>query len=162
MIAMQKSYMAKKEETRSQWYVVDADSQIVGRLASKLAVILMGKHKPTYTPHVDCGDYVVVVNAELVRFSGKSLAHPKHPYFTTKMLNKTYSSYSGYPGGLRVVTAAELLERKPERILKEAVRRMLPKNKLGRSMLKKLKLYRGRQHPHQAQQPQVLPDHLRV
>jgi len=157
-----KTFMAKKEEVRPRWFVADGDGQIVGRLAARLATILMGKHKAIYTPHVDCGDYVVVVNVERVRFSGKDLAHPRHPYFTTKMLNKTYDLYSGYPGGRTVETAAALWERHPDRILKEAVRRMLPKNKLGRAMLKKLKLCCGPDHPHQAQQPQELPEHLRV
>lgn len=154
-----KTYMAKKEEVRPHWYVVDADGQIVGRLASKLATVLMGKHKPTYTPHVDCGDFVIVINAEKVRFSGKSLAHPEHPYFTKKMVTKTYERYSGYPGGRKIRTAAEMLEQRPEQILREAVRRMLPKNKLGKTMLNKLKLYRGPEHPHQAQQPEELPEH---
>jgi len=148
--------MAKEAEVVRDWHLVDADGEIVGRLASKLATILMGKHKPTYTPHVDCGDHVVVINADKVRFSGKSLSHSTHPYFTDKMLTKEYDRYSGYPGGRRVVTAAKMLETKPEEILKLAVRRMLPKSKLGRSMLTKLKLYCGDQHEHQAQQPQKL------
>ena len=148
--------MAKNIDVQQDWHVVDADNQIVGRFASKLATILMGKHKPTYTPHVDCGDYIVVVNAEKIRFSGQTIAHETHPYFTDKMLNKEYDRYSGYPGGRRVTTAAKLLETKPEFILREAVRRMLPKSKLGRGMLDKLKLYVGENHPHQAQNPQVL------
>ncbi len=155
-----KSYMLKKEEVSPRWFVVDAEGQIVGRLASKLAMVLMGKHKPSYTPHVDCGDYIIVVNADKVRFSGRALAHPTHPYFTDKMLKKTYERYSGYPSGRKIETAAELLEKKPEKILREAVRRMLPKNKLGRKMLKKLKLYCGPEHPHQAQQPEPLPEYL--
>lgn len=153
--------MARKESVQPRWYVVDADGQIVGRLATRLATILMGKHKPTYTPHVDCGDFVVVVNVDKVRFSGAPLAHATHPYFTQKMLTKEYDRYTGYPDGRKVVTAAQLLERKPEEILRLAVRRMLPKNKLGRHMLTKLKLYAGPRHPHQAQQPQELPEHLR-
>lgn len=152
--------MAKKEAVRPEWFVVDADNQIVGRLATKLATILMGKHKPTYTPHVDTGDFVVVVNAEKVRFSGPPIADDSHPYFTKKMLTSTYERYSGYPSGRKVETAADLLKSKPEKILQEAVRRMLPKNKLGRQMLKKLKLYAGPNHPHQAQEPQALPEHL--
>jgi len=152
--------MARQETVSPCWYVVDADRQIVGRLATKLATILMGKHKPTYTPHVDCGDYLIVINAERVRFSGKPLAHERHPYFTSKMLAKTYERYSGYPGGRHVQTAAEVWERKPEAILREAVRRMLPKNKLGRKMLSKLKLYIGPDHPHQAQRPVELPEYL--
>jgi len=155
-----KSFMAKKEAIRADWYVVDADNQIVGRLATRLATVLMGKHKPTYTPHVDTGDFVVVVNADKVRFSGQPLAHETHPYFTKKMLTRTYERYSGYPGGRKIETAADLLEKKPEKILREAVRRMLPKNKLGRQMLSKLKLYAGPHHPHQAQLPQEMPAHL--
>src|SRR5262245_36952994 len=115
--------------------LVDADGQVVGRLAVKLATVLMGKHKPTYTPHVDCGDYVVVINAEKVRFGGRRMAHPTHPHFTSKMLTKTYDKYTGYPGGRRVVPAAKILERKPEELLRLAVRRMLPKTTLGRHML---------------------------
>ncbi len=158
---MTKTFVAKREETTPDWYVFDADGQIVGRLATKLATILMGKHKPTYTPHVDCGDCVVVLNVDRVRFTGQPLAHPSHPYFSKKMLTKTYDRYSGYPGGRKVATAADLLDKKPEKILYEAVRRMLPKNKLGRQMLRKLKLYTGTEHPHQAQQPAELPEHLR-
>lgn len=160
--ATTKTYMARKEDVAPKWYVVDADGRIVGRLAAKIATVLMGKHKPTYTPHVECGDFVIVVNAERVRFSGGGLAHPEHPYFTTKMLKKTYEKYTGYPGGRRITTAARLWERHPERILREAVRRMLPKNKLGRRMLDKLKLHVGPEHPHQAQQPEELPEHLRA
>ncbi len=157
---MSKSYMAKKEAVRPDWFVVDADNQIVGRLATHLATILMGKHKPTYTPHVDTGDFIVVVNADKIRFSGQPLAHGTHPYFTKKMLTRTYERYSGYPSGRTVETAANLLEKQPEKILREAVRRMLPKNKLGRHMLKKLKLYAGPNHPHQAQEPVEMPAHL--
>jgi large subunit ribosomal protein L13 len=155
------SYMTKKEEVHSDWYIVDAEAQIVGRLATQLATILMGKHKPTYTPHVESGDYVVVINAHKVRFGGASMAHPRHPYFTKKMVIKEYDRYTGYPGGRRVESALHLWERRPEMILREAVRRMLPKNKLGSVMLKKLKLYNGAEHPHQAQNPQELPEHLR-
>ncbi len=150
----------KASTVESQWFQVDADGQIVGRLATKLATVLMGKHKPSYTPHVDCGDYIVVLNAENVRFSGKPLAHPTHPYFSSKMLTKTYEHYTGYPSGRRIETAADWLERKPEMILREAVRRMLPKNKLGRKMLSKLKIYTGTDHPHQAQQPVDMPEYL--
>ncbi len=156
---MTKTFMAKKEEVKPCWYVVDADAQIVGRLATKIATVLMGKHKPIYTPHVDCGDFVVVVNAERVRFSGQRMGHPKHPYFTNKMLSRTYERYSGYPGGRKVRTAAQVWERQPEMILHEAVRRMLPKNKLGRKMLKKLKLYCGPEHPHQAQGPEPFTEY---
>jgi large subunit ribosomal protein L13 len=160
MPVLPKSYMAKKETTQPDWYVVDGSGEIVGRFATRLATILMGKHKPNYTAHVDCGDCVIVVNAELVRFSGAGVAHPTHPQFTVKMLEKTYDRYSGYPSGRTIQTAADIWERHPERILHEAVRRMLPKNKLGRQMLKKLKLYVGPHHPHQSQQPKELPEYL--
>ncbi|MCA9110968.1 MAG: 50S ribosomal protein L13 [Planctomycetaceae bacterium] len=152
--------MARKETFQPEWFVVDGDNQVVGRLATCLATVLMGKHKPTYTAHVDTGDFVVVVNADKVRFSGQPLAHDTHPYFTKKMLTRTYERYSGYPSGRTVETAADLLEKKPEKILREAVRRMLPKNKLGRQMLNKLKLYAGPNHPHQAQEPVEMPAHL--
>jgi len=155
------SYLMKKEEVNPSWYVVDADGMVVGRLATQIALVLMGKHKPTYTPHVECGDFVIVVNADKVRFSGASLAHKKHPYYTTKMATKEYQRYTGYPSGQRITTAGEMWEKHPERILQEAVRRMLPKNKLRPSMMKKLKLYAGPQHPHQAQNPEELPEHLR-
>lgn len=136
-----KTYMAKKGEVEQKWLLVDATDKIVGRLASEIAVILMGKHRPTYTPHVDTGDFVVVVNVENIRFTGN------------KWQNKTYAWYTGYTGQ-RTVTAEVRHERKPELILKEAVRRMLPKNKLGRAMLSKLKIYAGPNHPHTAQQPE--------
>jgi large subunit ribosomal protein L13 len=136
-----KTYMAKPGEVKPQWWVVDAEDKIVGRLASDIAVLLMGKHRATYTPHVDTGDFVVVVNAEKVAFTGN------------KWAQKRYTWYTGYPG-LRTVTAADRKARHPERILSEAVRRMLPKSKLGRKMLSKLKIYSGPEHPHQAQNPQ--------
>lgn len=156
-----KSTMARKETHTAEWYVVDADNMVVGRIASKLATILMGKHKPTYTPHVDTGDYVVVLNADRVRFTGKPLAHPKMPYYTKKTDNKTYEHYTGYPSGRRVESALQVWEKHPEKILHEAVRRMLPKNKLGRQMLRKLKLVVGTEHNYQAQSPTELPEHLR-
>lgn len=136
-----KTYMAKPGEVVPAWWLVDASDKVVGRLATHIAVRLMGKHRPTYTPHVDTGDFVVVVNAERVVLSGKKWQH------------KTYTWYTGYPG-LKSVTAEKRRERQPELILREAVRRMLPKNKLGSKMLKKLKLYTGPDHPHQAQDPQ--------
>jgi large subunit ribosomal protein L13 len=135
------TYMAKPREVEQKWWLVDATDQVVGRLAAELAMILMGKHRPTYTPHVDTGDFVVVVNAEKVVFTGK------------KWQNKTYTHYTGYTG-LRVETAGHRLERRPELILSEAVRRMLPKNKLATKMLSKLKIYVGPEHPHQAQLPE--------
>jgi large subunit ribosomal protein L13 len=135
------SYMAKPGEVEQRWWLVDASGKVVGRLASEIAVYLMGKHRPTYTPHVDTGDFVVVVNAEKVLFTGK------------KWERKTYTWYTGYPG-LKSITAADRRQRSPERILYDAVRRMLPKSKLGRRMLSKLKIYAGPAHPHQAQNPQ--------
>lgn len=136
-----KTYMAKPGAVEQKWWLVDATDKVVGRLASDIAVVLMGKHRPTYTPHVDTGDFVVVINAEKVVFSGK------------KWDQKKYNWYTGYTG-LRTETAAERLERQPEKILTEAVRRMLPKNKLAAKMLTKLKVYTGADHPHQAQMPE--------
>jgi len=136
-----KTYMAKPADVERNWLLVDATEKIVGRLASEIAVILMGKHRPTYTPHVDTGDNIVVINAEKVTFTGK------------KWEQKTYAWYTGYPRQ-RTISAKRRLEKHPELILREAVRRMLPKNKLGRAMLSKLKIYAGSDHPHQAQQPE--------
>lgn len=138
-----KTYMAKPGEVEPKWHVVDATDQVVGRLASRIAVLLMGKHRPTYTPHIDTGDYVVVVNADQVRLTGK------------KWEQKEYRWYTGYPGQ-KTVTADVRRERKPELILREAVRRMLPKNKLAYKMIDKLKIYAGAEHPHQAQRPEPL------
>lgn len=138
---MMKTYMAKPGEVEANWWLVDATDKVVGRLASDIAVILMGKHRPTYTPHVDTGDFVVVVNAEKVVFTG------------TKWDKKQYTRFTGY-SGLRTETAKHRLEKHPEKILGEAVRRMLPKNKLGTKMLDKLKIYTGGEHPHQAQNPE--------
>jgi large subunit ribosomal protein L13 len=135
--------MAKPGEIEQKWHIVDATDQVVGRLASRVAVLLMGKHRPTYTPHVDTGDYVVVVNADKIRLTGK------------KWQQKEYRWYTGYPGQ-KAVTAEVRLERKPALILREAVRRMLPKNKLAFKMIDKLKVYAGPDHPHQAQQPEAL------
>ncbi len=142
-----KTYVAKSGEIERLWWVADAEGQIVGRLASEIAVILMGKHRPTYTAHVDTGDFVIVTNADKVVFSG------------TKWRQKTYTWYTGYPG-LRSETAASRFARKPEQIFRDAVRRMLPKNRLGRKMLSKLKIYSGSEHPHQAQNPQVLESRI--
>jgi large subunit ribosomal protein L13 len=135
--------MAKPGEVEQQWHLVDATDKVVGRLASDIAVILMGKHRPQYTPHVDTGDHVVVVNAGKVVFTGD------------KWKNKKYTWYTGYPGQ-KSITAEDRFERHPERILHDAVRRMLPKNKLATRMLDKLKIYVGSEHPHHAQQPQPL------
>ena len=139
-----KTVSAKPAEVEREWYVIDAENQVVGRLASQVAAILRGKHKPYFTPHVDCGDYVIIVNADKVRFSGK------------KETDKLYYRYSGYPGGLRTRTAKEMRQRRPDYIMRHAVKGMLPKGPLGRSMLKKLKVYATTTHPHEAQQPKVL------
>ncbi|MEM9185687.1 MAG: 50S ribosomal protein L13 [Planctomycetota bacterium] len=140
---MQKTYMAKPADVERKWLLVDGEDRVVGRLASDIAVRLMGKHRPTYTPHIDTGDFVVVVNAEKVKFTGN------------KWEQKEYAWYTGYPQQ-RTITAADRLERRPELILTEAVRRMLPKNKLARQMLAKLKVYAGPDHPHAAQEPEAI------
>ena len=139
-----KTVSAKPAEVEQEWYVIDAENQVVGRLASQVAAILRGKHKPYFTPHVDCGDYVIIVNADKVRFSGK------------KETDKLYYRYSGYPGGLKTRTAKEMRQRRPDYIMRHAVKGMLPKGPLGRRMLKKLKVYASPTHPHEAQQPKVL------
>ena len=137
--------MAKSGELHPSWHLVDATDQIVGRLATRVATVLQGKHRPEYTPHVDTGDFVVVVNAEKVKLTG-----------TNKPKDRVYKRYSGYPSGQNTTTAEEMLQKHPDRVLREAVRRMLPKTKLGRAMLKKLKTFAGPKHEHQAQQPQPL------
>ena len=137
-----KSFMAKKGELEQKWLLVDADGAILGRMAAKIAPILMGKTKPTYTPHVDTGDHVIVVNADKVKVTGK------------KAQVKEYDYYTHFPGGHKFVSFADMMAKKPEKVIELAVRRMLPKNKLGRKMLKKLKVYRGSEHPHQAQRPE--------
>ena len=137
----EKSYLAKPGEVDQKWWIVDGSGKVVGELASEIAVILMGKHRPTYTPHVDTGDFVIVVNVEKLVFTGK------------KLENKEYTHYTGYTR-LRKETAGERMARRPELILTEAVRRMLPKNRLATRMLDKLKVYVGNDHPHQAQNPQ--------
>lgn len=143
-----------------RWFVIDAEGQLVGRLATQIATVLMGKHKPEYTPHLDTGDYVIVLNADKVQFSGSQVVHKRHPNMTNKMAAKEYVWYTGWPGGQRSITALELWEKKPLEILNRAVKRMLPKNALARHMLDKLKLYSGTEHPHQAQDPQPFPEHL--
>lgn len=144
-IAQKKSYLAKPADTKGRdWLVIDASGLVLGRLASKLARVLMGKHKPTYTPHVDMGDFVVVLNVDKVKLTGE------------KRRTKDYAYWTGYPGGLRKDTFEELTDRDPGRILKLAVQRMLPKTRLGRDMLGKLKPYRGTEHPHAAQKPKPL------
>jgi large subunit ribosomal protein L13 len=136
--------MAKKGEVEQRWHLIDAADQVVGRLAVRIATILRGKHRPEYTPHVDTGEYVVVINAEKIRFTGN------------KWQTKTYAAYSHYPGGLKVVAARDMLAAHPERVLMEAVKRMVPRNRLGRKQMTKLKIYAGASHPHQAQQPEAL------
>jgi large subunit ribosomal protein L13 len=139
-----KSFMANKNNVEQKWLLVDADGAVLGRMAAKIAPMLMGKTKPTYTPHVDTGDYVIVVNAEKVRTTGKK-AHVKE-----------YDYYTHFPGGHRYVSFAEMMAKKPEKVIELAVRRMLPKSALGRNMLKKLKVYRGPEHEHQAQKPEKI------
>jgi large subunit ribosomal protein L13 len=138
-----KTYMAKPGEVNQRWFHVDASGKVLGRLASDIAVILMGKHRPTYTPYVDTGDFVVVTNVDKIVLTGK------------KWAQKTYTWYTGYPG-LRSETAGRRFERHPDRVLRGAVRRMLPKNRLARKMLSKLKIYAGPEHPHQAQRPKPI------
>jgi large subunit ribosomal protein L13 len=136
-----KTYQAKKEELEYKWYLVNADGKVLGRMATELAKILKGKNKPTYTPHVDTGDFVIVVNAGKVTLTGK------------KMNDKIYYHHTGYPGGIKEITAEKLLAKKPTEMIRMAVKGMLPKNSLGRQMLRKLKIYAGPNHPHEAQNP---------
>ena len=139
-----KTFTAKQTDVTRGWFLVDADGKVLGRLASEIARRLRGKHKPIYTPHVDTGDFVVVINADKLSLTGK------------KLTDKMYYRHSGYPGGIKATSAGKMLKEKPERLLHSAVKGMLPKNSLGRKMLKKLKVYRGGQHPHESQNPQVL------
>ena len=139
-----KTYSAKPGEVERTWYVVDAENQVVGRMASQIAALLRGKHKPEFTPHVDTGDYVVVVNADKVRFTGN------------KETEKQYFRHTGYPGGVKLNTPRTMRDKKPTFLVENAVKGMLPKGTLGRQMLKKLKVYAGPDHPHEAQQPQAL------
>ena len=138
------TYVTKPAEVERDWWVVDAKGQTLGRLASKIATILKGKHKPTYATNVDVGDFVIVINAERIHVTGK------------KLDDKNYYRHSGYPGGLRTIPLRTMLDKNPERVINLAVKGMMPKNALGRQMLKKLKVYAGDSHPHQAQQPQKL------
>ncbi|RMD69965.1 MAG: 50S ribosomal protein L13 [Bacteroidetes bacterium] len=137
-----KTKSLRKEDVDRKWYIIDAEGEVVGRLCSRIAHVLRGKHKPSYTPHVDNGDYVIVINADKVRFTGQ------------KWVKKEYIRHSHYPGGQKVTTAREMRERFPERIIEHAVRGMLPKNRLGRQMFKKLFVYAGPEHPHAAQKPE--------
>lgn len=139
-----KTFSAKPKEVQRDWYLVDASGKTLGRLASEIARRLRGKHKTIYTPHVDTGDYIVVVNAGKIRVTGR------------KLIQKRYYRHTGYPGGIKSLTLEQLLEKAPERAIESAVRGMLPKNPLGRAMFRKLKIYVGTEHPHTAQQPQLL------
>ncbi|MGM0555894.1 MAG: 50S ribosomal protein L13 [Myxococcota bacterium] len=139
-----KTYSAKAEDVERKWWLVDLEGKTVGRAATEIATRLRGKHKPTFTPHVDTGDFVVCINADKVVFTGN------------KMRDKVYRKHSGYPGGLKEITAGELLDRSPEDVIRFAVQGMLPKNKLARKIIKKLKVYAGNEHPHEAQQPEAL------
>jgi large subunit ribosomal protein L13 len=139
-----KTYSTKPSEIEREWYVVDAEGQTLGRLASEIAKILKGKHKPIYAPHLDTGDFVVVINAEKIHVTGR------------KMDQKMYYRHSGYPGGLTAITLRDQLKRHPTRVIRSAVKGMLPHNRLGRAMMRKLKVYAGGSHPHQAQQPRPL------
>ena len=139
-----KTYTARAEDMERDWFLVNAEGKTLGRLAAEIARVLRGKHKPIYTPHLDCGDYVIVVNAEKVRVTGR------------KLDQKMYYRHSGYPGGITSISLRDQLRKHPERVLQAAVKGMLPKNRLGRKMLKKLKVYAGDSHPHQAQQPKSL------
>jgi large subunit ribosomal protein L13 len=141
-----KTYSAKPKEIQQRWYLVDAEGQTLGRLATRIADTIRGKRKPQYTPHIDTGDFVVVVNAEKIAVTGK------------KLEEKIYYRHSGYPGGLRERTLAEELERRPTEVLRKAVKGMLPRNRLARRQLTKLKIYTGPEHPHEAQNPDPLPE----
>jgi large subunit ribosomal protein L13 len=144
-----KTVVPKISEIKRKWYLVDAENQILGRVSSQIAFLLRGKHKPEFTPHLDLGDHVIVINADKIKVTGR------------KLNQKQYTRYTGYPGGLRVNVMEKLLQKRPERVILNAVRGMLPKNRLGRKMIKKLRVYAGPDHPHQSQQPENLPDSLR-
>lgn len=141
---MNKTYIANPKKIKRKWFLIDAKGKILGRIATRVATILRGKHKPIFTPHVDCGDYVIIINAKDIRVSGK------------KMKQKLYKRYSGYPSGLKETPLEIMLKTKPEEVLRHAVKGMLPKGPLGRDTFKKLKVYRGSVHQHQAQAPKVL------
>lgn len=139
-----KTVSANRETVQKEWFIVDAKDEVLGRLASKVAIILRGKHKPSFTPHVDCGDYVIVINAEKVKLTGN------------KMTEKQYLRHTGYPGGQRTRTPEDLLAKKPEALVEKAVKGMLPKNRLGSAIFRNLYVYEGEIHPHEAQQPKKL------
>ena len=146
---MKTTFMANAQNVERKWYVVDAEGQTVGRLAAEVAKVLRGKHKPTFTPHVDTGDFVIVINAEKAVFTGK------------KLINKTYFRHSGYNGGTTFTPAGQMMEKFPERVIEHAIRGMLPKNRLGEQMYRKLNVYAGPEHPHAAQQPEELKLNIR-
>lgn len=146
---MRTTFMANESNIERKWYLVDAEGQTLGRLAAEVAKVLRGKHKPTYTTHVDTGDYVIIINAAKVQLTGK------------KLVQKTYFSHSGYVGGTTFTTAGKLMQDRPERVVEHAIKGMLPKNSLGRDMFRKLKVYRGPEHPHAAQQPENLELNIR-
>lgn len=141
---MKKTYYAKAGEVERKWYIIDADDKVLGRMAARIALILRGKHKPHFTPHTDTGDFVIVINADKVKLTGK------------KIDDKVYFRHSGYPGGIKSINARNLLKKFPERLIEYAVWGMLPKNSLGRKQYRKLKVYRGSKHPHEAQKPEIL------
>ena len=144
-----KTVVPKLNDVDQKWYVLDGKNEILGRLASQTATLLRGKHKPEFTPHLDFGDHVIIVNASQIKVTGN------------KMSKKVYTKYTGYPGGLRTVVLEKLFKERPERVINKAVKGMLPKNKLGRKMIGKLHVYAGPEHPHQAQKPEDLPKSLR-
>ena len=146
---MKTTFMANAANIERKWYIVDAAGQTVGRLAAEVAKVLRGKHKPTFTPHVDTGDFVIVINAEKAVFTGK------------KLTDKMYFRHSGYPGGTTFTAAGKLMEKAPEKVIEKAVRGMLPKNRLGAQMYRKLNVYAGSEHPHAAQKPEVLAFDIR-
>ena len=146
---MKTTFMANAQNVERKWFVVDAEGQTVGRLAAEVAKVLRGKHKPTFTPHVDTGDFVIVINAEKAVFTGK------------KLIDKTYFRHSGYNGGTTFTPAGQMMEKFPERVIEHAVRGMLPKNRLGEQMYRKLNVYAGPEHPHAAQQPEELKLNIR-
>ncbi len=139
-----KTYVVKQKDITRKWYLIDANDKNLGRLASQAALMLKGKHKPIYTPSLDTGDHIIIINAEKVAFTGK------------KLEQKTYYRHTNYPGGIKSVTAKKLIQQRPEKVIRMAIRGMLPKNTIGRRMIKKLKVYAGTQHPHAAQKPSIL------
>lgn len=141
-----RTYSAKPADVEQSWYVISADGEVLGRMAARIAAVLLGKHKPLFTRHIDCGDYVIVTDAEKVRLTGQ------------KMTQKMYYKASGYPGGLKSASAQRMLDKHPEKVIYHAVKGMLPHNRLGRQLIRKLKVYVGPDHPHAAQRPEALPE----